>query len=34
MDSFVDERDLKILEDDKYTFLCFAVLLAERVNCF
>jgi len=21
MDSFVDERDLKILEDDKYTFL-------------
>ena len=34
MDSFVDERDYKILENDKYTFLCLAALWEENAICF
>ena len=34
MDSLVDERDLKILENNRYTFLRFAIRSAEGVNCF
>ena len=32
MDSFVDERDYKILEKDKYTFLCLVVLWPDDVT--
>ena len=34
MDSFADERDLKNLENDRYTFLCFAMSSAGRASCF
>jgi len=33
MDNFVDERDFKILEDDKYTFFVLRRIIG-RKNCF